>query len=231
MPKSSKQTYTSQTSAQRLWLAPPPSSTSDPFHPHEVTFGMNMIDAAVRESKTQASPSRHFIFSSALHPEFTKLVHHSRKATIEEYLTESGLPYTILQPSAFMDSFLGQLIYREKTWAAAPTFRAPFNPDVPMSFSCLADHADVAVEIVSEVFGTTCGIHEVPFEPAAKMFVALTWGQGQGVGQELKDGPEHMLLYYESRGPYGHPGVLEWLLGRRANTPADMARLKLEETK
>ncbi|ETI26403.1 hypothetical protein G647_03180 [Cladophialophora carrionii CBS 160.54] len=230
-----------------------------PFHPHEVTFGMNMIDAAVRESKTQAAPFRHFIFSSALHPELTKLVHHSQKARIEEYLTESGLPYTILQPSTFMDNFLGQLINREESSKADPTFRAPFNPDVPMSFSCLADHADVAVKIVQErdphlyatyqlastlpitlreyvaqvgdVLGTTFEIQPLPFEQAGKMFVALTWGQGQDVGQEFKDGPERMLLYYESRGLYGNPGVMGWLLGRRPNTPADVARLKMEETK
>jgi uncharacterized protein YbjT (DUF2867 family) len=78
-----------------------------PFHPKDVTLGMNVIDAVVSGSKTPASPFRHFNFGSTLNPELTKLGHDCQKARIEEYLTESGLPYMILQPSTFMDSFLG----------------------------------------------------------------------------------------------------------------------------
>src|ERR1700761_8103340 len=106
-----------------------------PFHPYEVAFGMNMIDAAVAESKKPHTAFRHFIFSSALHPELSKLLHHHQKAQIEEYLTESGLAYTVLQPSTFMDNFVGQLLGQANSPGKTGTFMAPFSPDVPMSFS------------------------------------------------------------------------------------------------
>jgi uncharacterized protein YbjT (DUF2867 family) len=228
-----------------------------PFHPYEVTFGMNIIDAAVGESKKPDSAFQHFIFSSALHPELTKLLHHHQKAQIEEYLTESGLQYTILQPSTFMDNFMPQLLGQKDSKGEKGRFMAPFSPDVPMSFSCVRDHAELAVKVieqrqrhfyatyqvvstlpmtlreylsqVSRAMGKEFEIEKVPFEQASQMFTKITWGEGQDLGQEYKDAPERMLLYYNSRGLHGNPGVLEWLIGRKPMGPWELARLKLEK--
>ncbi|KAH0842202.1 hypothetical protein AYO21_00174 [Fonsecaea monophora] len=256
-----------------------------PFHPYEVTLGMNMIDAAVAESHRQeqqqqqqqqeksnnvtsdsSSPSTprslHFVFSSALHPEASKLLHHDQKRQIEEYLTESGLSYTILQPSTFMDNFIGQLLSQKDPSSqgsdgARGTFMAPFNPAVRMSFSAVRDHAEVAVKVIRErerhffaayqlvstlpittaeyvqaigdVLGMRFDIKRIPLEQAAEMFVKMTYGVDRAgeMNQTFKDAPERMLLYYNSRGLLGNPGVLEWLLGRKPTTPAELARLKL----
>ncbi|KIX92135.1 uncharacterized protein Z520_12128 [Fonsecaea multimorphosa CBS 102226] len=248
-----------------------------PFHPYEVTLGMNMVDAAVAESRRRrqqqdsngsdsddVSPSKpsavHFVFSSALHPEASKLLHHDQKRQIEEYLVESGLSYTILQPSTFMDNFIGQLLGQKDSSSGEPgTFMAPFNPSVPMSFSAVRDHAEVAVKVVRErarhffatyqlvstlpittteyvesisaVMGKRFDIKRTPFEQAAEMFVKMTYGvdKADDVDQSFRDAPEHMLLYYNKRGLLGNPGVLEWLLGRKPTTPAELARLKLKE--
>ncbi|KIW22782.1 uncharacterized protein PV07_11048 [Cladophialophora immunda] len=243
-----------------------------PFHPYEITMGMNMIDAAVTEESHRhqqqqqqqqqgnrvadsslSSPSKfsfvHFVFSSALHPEASKLLHHDQKRQIEEYLTESGLSYTILQPSTFMDNFIGQLLSQRDSSSSTGTFMAPFNPAV-------RDHAEVAVKVVRErerhffatyqlvstlpmttveyvdsigaVLGKRFDVKRIPFEQAADMFVQITWGDGD-VDQAFRDAPERMLLYYNSRGLLGNPGILEWLLGRKPTTPADLARLRLKE--
>ncbi|OAP63884.1 hypothetical protein AYL99_03111 [Fonsecaea erecta] len=262
-----------------------------PFHPYEVTMGMNMVDAVVAESRHRRRrwqkqqqkeqeeeaeqegkrevdlylASVHFIFSSALHPEASKLLHHDQKRQVEEYLGESGLAYTVLQPSIFMDNFLGQLLSQQQQKQKDPvTFTAPFNPAVPMSFTALRDHAEVAVKVVRErarhffatyqlvstrpmttaayadavvaVLGRRVDIKRLPLEQAADAFVRMTWGSpaasdddDDDVDQTYRDAPERMLLYYNSRGLLGNPGVLEWLLGREPTTPADLARLRLQE--
>jgi uncharacterized protein YbjT (DUF2867 family) len=224
-----------------------------PFHPYEVTFGMNMIDAAVAESKHGVF--QHFIFSSAIHPEASKMLHHAQKRQIEGYLTESGLAYTVLQPSTFMDNFLGQLLDQARTSPEGTgTFMAPFTPTVKMSFSCVKDHAEIAAKIIAErerhfyatyqvvstlpmslyeyvdqasraLDGKKFEIKKIPFEQASQAFVKMTWGD-ESVGQEYKDAPERMLLYYNSRGLLGNPGVAEWLLGRKTTTVGALAREK-----
>ncbi|SCU82016.1 LAMI_0B08614g1_1 [Lachancea mirantina] len=227
-----------------------------PYHPYEVTLGMNMIDAAVEETKTNKA-FKHFIFSSAIHPELSKMLNHTHKRPIEEYLTESGLSYTILQPSTFMDNFIGVLVDQAASSAHKKgLFKATFNPNTPMSFSTVRDLADIVVKVITErarhfyatyqivatfpitttefitqvgeALGIEFEIQQMPFEQACEIFTKSKTA-GQEMDQQYKDGPERMLIYYNSRGLYGNPGVAEWLLGRPATSPADLALAKLKE--
>jgi len=66
------------------------------MHPHEDSIGKIIID----ESKS--ARVQHFILSSVLHPIRTKLLNHRIKIAVEEYLIESRLSYTILEPGHFM---------------------------------------------------------------------------------------------------------------------------------
>jgi uncharacterized protein YbjT (DUF2867 family) len=66
------------------------------FHPREHEMGFNMIAQAKRAGVT------HFVFSSVLHPILYGLPQHAIKRAIEENLLESGLNFTILQPSDYM---------------------------------------------------------------------------------------------------------------------------------
>ena len=43
-----------------------------------------------------------FVLYSVLHPLLTDVPHHARKLEAERYLIDSGLDYTILQPSRYM---------------------------------------------------------------------------------------------------------------------------------
>jgi hypothetical protein len=63
----------------------------------EAEMGFTMIDAAYQES--QQGALKHFVYSSVLHPQIRKLLNHDCKRYVEEYLIESGLNYTIVQPS------------------------------------------------------------------------------------------------------------------------------------
>jgi uncharacterized protein YbjT (DUF2867 family) len=66
------------------------------FHPRERDMAINMIDRAERAGV------EHFVFSSVLHPILFGLPQHAIKREIEEYLLQSKLNFTILQPSDYM---------------------------------------------------------------------------------------------------------------------------------
>ncbi|KAK5045148.1 hypothetical protein LTR84_009481 [Exophiala bonariae] len=229
---------------------------SPTFSPHEVQYGTNIIDTALSESRKPDSKFLHFIFSSVLHPEISKLLNHDRKRLIEEYLVESSLPYTILQPSHFADNAIGRLLSLRKDPTPDPIFVAAHDPEVSFSFSCVRDHAEASVKVIRErsrhffatyplvstlpmkyseyvrsigaVLGKDITVRQLSYEEAVEMYCRLFFGS-LDVEQNFRDAVERLLLYYNRRGLVGNPGILEWLLGRPGTTPAQLARLMLQE--
>lgn len=79
------------------------------LHPNETAMGIALIESA------KAAGVKHFVYCSVIHPQLTKLLNHKVKRecvvsapvhvppvlispfSVEEYLIESGLDYTILQ--------------------------------------------------------------------------------------------------------------------------------------
>ncbi|EXJ57806.1 uncharacterized protein A1O5_12364 [Cladophialophora psammophila CBS 110553] len=231
---------------------------SPTFTPHEAHMGMNVIDAAVAESKKKIPPSKfqHFVFSSVLHPEITKMLNHDRKRLVEEYLVESPLTYTILQPSHFTDNSIGPLLAQRD--ADAPVYMAPYDPTVKFSFTTLRDHAEASVKVIQErhrhffatyqilstwpmdyyeyirsvgdVLGRTFEVRQMSYEQAVETFCKRLFPGVESLADvdlRNREGPERMLLYYNTRGVLGNPRVLEWLIGRKATTPAELAKLLL----
>lgn len=224
------------------------------FQPHETQFAINVIEAAVAESRRADSVFSHFIFSSVVHPEISKLLNHIRKRDIEEFLCESSLPYTILQPSHFMDNSMPRLI--DQRHAEHPVFVASHDSKIAFSFSCLHDYAEASVKIIRErskhFYATyqlistlpmtyreyvkavgdeidkTIEIQERQYGEVVDSFCHVIFGRDGADEQALRDGPERLLLYYNRRGIHGSPNVLEWLLGRPATGPAQLARLLID---
>ena len=64
--------------------------------PEEIQIGKTAI-AAAREAGVEQ-----FVFHSVMHPQTEAMTHHWNKLRVEEALFESGLAYTILQPSSYM---------------------------------------------------------------------------------------------------------------------------------
>lgn len=70
-------------------------------HDDEVTQGKNIVDAA------KAAGVGHFVFSSvASANKKTGIPHFETKYKVEEHIVQSGLPYTIIGPAAFMENFI-----------------------------------------------------------------------------------------------------------------------------
>lgn len=228
---------------------------SPTFQPHEVQYGTNMIDAALAERDKPESKFTHFIFSSVLHPIIRKMLNHDRKRYIEEYLVESGLSYTILQPSHFADNMIGRLVAQKDS--QTPVATVAYDPSVQFSFSVLCDYAEVSVKVISErskhyfatyqivstwpmkyteyidsvgdALGVKFEISQLSYEEAVDFTCKLLFGTpARETHNQYSDGPERLLLYYNKRGLIANPGVTEWLLGRPATSPAALARLIAE---
>ena len=67
-------------------------------HPREVDIG----DIAIQEASRAGV--EHFVYHSVLHPQLEEMPHHWLKLRVEERLIASGLPFTILQPTAYMQN-------------------------------------------------------------------------------------------------------------------------------
>ncbi|EMC96635.1 hypothetical protein BAUCODRAFT_34010 [Baudoinia panamericana UAMH 10762] len=211
------------------------------FQPHETESGYNIIDAAVQQLPEHGGNFMHLVYSSVLHPIKRALINHDCKRYVEEYLTESKLPYTIVQPTQLMENLpLAKLASEDQ-----PVHRMPWSPDTPFSLvSCLdlgqavanilsdskkhryATYQIVGTEqplnfheamrIMSEELGREVKIEQITFEAGAKFFVGmLTRGQPENASFENWQGPARMFLYYNDKGLLGNPNVLEMLLGRK----------------
>lgn len=192
-----------------------------------------MIEAAL------TNKIKHFIFSSVLHPSLRKLLHHDDKRYVEEALIESGLPYTILQPSTFIDNFpIQKLLSEEK-----PVCPARWDPDVLFSYTGLYDLAEATskilerredhfyatyqmvstsppmgyrevCEIVSKVIGKDIKVEQVPYQKLLERDPPVEKMFGLGENPHTRDVAQRMLLYYNYRGLVGSTNVMRWVLGR-----------------
>ncbi|PWY81000.1 NAD(P)-binding protein [Aspergillus eucalypticola CBS 122712] len=211
-----------------------------------------MIDAALHEA--QHGGLKHFVYSSVLHPRIRKLMNHDSKRYVEEYLIESGLNYTIVQPSHFLDPLpVSQLLQQE-----TPIFSAKFDPDITFSFTVLKDLAEAFAKILNErekhylaeytacstgptsytdvisVLGKEIGkpiqIELLEYSKSAEIFEKAIAGNG-AIPRTTRDTIQRLMLYYNFYGIKGNTNVLEWLLGRKPTTVQEFLHQKVLECK
>ena len=104
------------------------------FAPDEAELGVAMVEAA------KASGVRKFVFSSVIHPSLSKLSNHTAKRPVEEALYESGMEFTVLQPTMFMQNF-------NSGWSAVLNrgrFSLPYSKQAKASYVDYRDVAEVA---------------------------------------------------------------------------------------
>jgi uncharacterized protein YbjT (DUF2867 family) len=116
------------------------------YHPHETEIGYMMIDAALSAHANGTGSLKHFILSSVLNTQLRKMMNHDCKRYIEEYVIESGLPYTILQPTTFMDNLPWQMLLQEQN----PKLNWAWSKDVKFSWIALRDLAAVMKKVLEE---------------------------------------------------------------------------------
>ena len=205
------------------------------LHPQEVAISQLAVEAANR------AWVQHFVYHSVLHPQTAAMPHHWRKLQSEEAIFASGLPFTILQPCAYMQnvlaywpSIIGQGVYP-----------VPYSLDTRLSLVDLRDVAAVAAKVLTEK-GHAGAVYELagaqplsPTEIAALLAQVLgtpvrtervTWEAWEAVARQRGMGDPAiatllaMFRYYDRHGLVGNPKVLGWLLGRVPTSFAEFAR-------
>ncbi len=197
--------------------------------PDELAIGETVLEAAC------ASGVERFVYHSVLHPQVEAMPHHWQKMRVEELIFESGLPFAILQPAAYMQNVAA---YREEILRDG-VYAVPYHVDARLSIVDLEDVAEAACTVLTEE-GHCWATYELAGpEALSQMEIAEAIGKhlGQpvtaeavsreiwrerarssGLCERALDVLGAMFDYYERFGFRGSPRVLGWLLGRPPTT-------------
>jgi NAD(P)H dehydrogenase (quinone) len=194
--------------------------------PYETVIGAFAIQAA------RHAGVEHFVFHSVLHPHTENMPHHWKKLRVEELLLESGLGFTILQPTVYMQNVLAywDRIMGEHIYAV------PYPVETRLSMVDLDDVAEVVALVLTQP-GHLAAIYElVGCAPVSQSEIAQTLSEKLGfsvqaeelslekwesqtrrlgIGDYQVDTLLKMFQYYKKFGLHGNPQVLTWLLGRQ----------------
>lgn len=196
------------------------------MHPQEVEIGQLMIHLA------QKNHLKHFVYHSVLHPQVEAMPHHWKKMRVEDQLFRIKMPFTILQPAAYMQNVLGYLDKMLKTGE----YRIPYSTSSRSSMIDLNDLAEVVVKVFSEP-GHENAIYElsssetlsaldvatVVASVTGKLILAGTIERAEwekdarkaGLSDYAVDTLLKMFEYYEENDFIGNSNQLTWLLGRQ----------------
>lgn len=212
------------------------------MHPDEIEIGNNIIKAV------KNSACRRIVYHSVLHPHTVTMPHHWNKLKVEASLFESGLDYTILQPSAYMQNIVKDLIEIIVNQA----YFVPYNTNSKFSFVDLADISEVA-SIVITTPGYSGAIYELngPEILSVKDVVEIIKEESKrniklklhsetewmnqagfaGLSDYKRSCLRNMFEYYDKYGFWGNSKVLEWILNRKATSIRQRISQTLSKTR
>ena len=199
------------------------------MHPQEEEIGQLMIRSA------QKNHLKHFVYHSVLHPQVEAMPHHWKKMRVEDQIFKIKMPFTILQPAAYMQNVLGYLDDMLKTGE----YRIPYSTSSRTSMIDLNDLAEVVVKVLSEP-GHENAIYELVSSDAlsaldvatlvasvtGKLILAGTLDRANwekdarkaGLSDYAVDTLLKMFQYYEEYDFIGNSNQLTWLLGREPSS-------------
>jgi uncharacterized protein YbjT (DUF2867 family) len=205
------------------------------MYPYETTVGALALQAA------RSARIDHFVYHSVLHPQTEEMPHHWHKLRVEEWIFESGLDFTILQPAAYMQNVLSY-------WSQIVedgVYPIPYPVDTPVSLVDLDDVAAVAATVLTEE-GHTGATYELagpqrltPRQIAVILGETLNrpvdareiplgeWeaiARRAGLSDFAVDTLLRMFRYYARHGFCGNANVLRWLLNHEPTTLAERVR-------
>lgn len=200
------------------------------MHPREFSIGKTIIDAAA-----QAGVG-HFVYHSVLHPQVAEMPHHWEKMRVEGYLFQSGVPFTIVQPAAYMQNVLA---HRQRI-SVDGVYPVPYSAGTRLGMVDLADVAAAVAAIFSAPESHIGGTYELATdERLSQTEVAailseslgrtvrveqqslLAWeaqARAAGLGEYQIETLLKMFRYYDRFGFWGNGRVLTWLLGKPPTT-------------
>lgn len=106
----------------------------------ELAMGRHVIAAA------RSHGLRQLVFHSVVHSQSETLLHHRDKRYVEDALIDSGVPYTILKPTMYMQNL-------DRDWAAIRNegaYKQPYSASSRMSMVDLHDVAEAAAIVLTQ---------------------------------------------------------------------------------
>ena len=198
----------------------PPNISPEEFH-----IGQIAIKAA------QSAGVEHFVYHSVLHPQVESMPHHWEKMRVEYKMFESGLPYTILQPAAYMQNILAywdDIVQKGR-------YALPYSENTLLSYVDLEDVAEVAAIVLNDprhmgAIYELCGSEKLSALETAR-FISSHLGmevevcvmpierwefqaRRKGVGDYQINTLIKMFEYYDRFGFTGNSTIMECLLNR-----------------
>lgn len=196
-----------------------------PMHPHELEITSRLMAAAAQHG------TERFIYYSVMHPLLRDVRHHSLKLDTEQQLVESGLTFSIVQPSRYMQ-------HLENIWPAvleSGVHSMPFSATQRFSVVDLKDLAEATARVATEaghefatyelagpealsqedmaaVIGRVLG-REIRAE-AQSLEVMEQKARAKGASDDRVSQMIAMNRHYDLHGFRGNPNVLHWLLRR-----------------
>ncbi len=218
--------------AQQNWLRVLESVDSLYFicpnmHPQEIEIAHLAIQSSLDTALS------HLIYHSVLHPQTEEMPHHWHKLRVEECLFRTGLPFTILQPCAYMQNLdiHWTRIRKHRRW------RIPYPAATVIDMIHLQDLAEAAARVITEGephFHATYELatgENLTQRAIADMVAAqigapvqiesldrVQWeaeARNSGLSAYARRTLWAMFAYYEQYGFYGNGQVLTSLLARK----------------
>jgi uncharacterized protein YbjT (DUF2867 family) len=201
------------------------------FAPNEAELGIAMVQAAM------ASGVRKLVFSGVIHPSISRLSNHASKLRVEEALYESGLIFTVLQPTMFMQTLANG-------WSEVlrrGSFSLPYSMEAKASYVDYRDVAEAAAlaltsskldygtfELCSEGMANRVELAQMMSEAAGQTIKAGVadydpWAQAAHIPEgPVREGLRRMYADYDHFGfPGGNALVLRAILDREPRTLRD----------
>jgi len=209
-----------------------------PMHPKEDAIARSLIDSCGKSGVGR------FVLYSVLHPLLSDVPHHARKLEAERHLVNSGVAYTILQPSRYMQ----HLVPIWKSVLATGAHNMPFSTTARFSVVDLADLADACARVMTgpghqAATYQLAGPHALSQSDMARILTQMLGkpiraeakpldqlckeAQATGMPAERIQNMRLMNAHYDAHGLVGNPNVLQWLLGRQPNDFATFVRREL----
>jgi uncharacterized protein YbjT (DUF2867 family) len=208
--------------------------------PDEVLMGEIVIAAA------RSAGVGRLVLHSVLHPHIEAMPHHWLKARVEELLFASGLPFTILQPTVYMQNVAAAWdeIVRQGRYPV------PYSPETRLSLVDLEDVGQAAAQVLTEAghLGATVELVGTPGLSPREIVEVLTselrrpvvaevvpleaWerkARASGLGEYQVSALVRMFSYYEAHGLTGNPQALRGVLGREPTSFTTFVQRVIQE--
>lgn len=200
-----------------------------PMHPDEVRITTSFVDAA------QAAGVDRFVYYSVMHPFLRDVRHHALKLDATEAIVDSGIPYTVLEPSRYMQ-------HLEPIWPAVQAegvHAMPFGVDRRFSVVDLLDLAETTAIVATEPGHLYASYELAGPEALSQQDMAATIGEvlgrevtaraipldemaanaaAKGLPADRIEQMRVMNAHYDAHGFLGNPNVLTYLLNRQPTT-------------